>query len=112
MTALLSQKAQEASPRYRSLLPVGCSPRPVTGQRRPWNNSPTVSSSVSLCRESGLKGVHQKAPGGCIIATAPARSGNAARPVPGRTRDTDHRQHSPRAAPAGAHKKEERSDIL
>ncbi|EDT0782295.1 hypothetical protein AB5D91_004612 [Salmonella enterica] len=32
MTALLSQKAQEVSPRYRSLLPVGCSPRPVTGQ--------------------------------------------------------------------------------
>ncbi|EBJ5653968.1 hypothetical protein DWR38_20020 [Salmonella enterica] len=52
-----------------------------------------------------MKGVHQKASGGCIIATAPARSGNAARPVPGRTRDTDHRQHSPRAAPAGAHKK-------
>ncbi|EAT0257679.1 hypothetical protein EXO80_22530 [Salmonella enterica] len=25
--------------------------------------------------------------------------------MPGRTRDTDHRQHSPRAAPAGAHKK-------
>ncbi|EAA3387483.1 hypothetical protein FEN99_21090 [Salmonella enterica subsp. enterica serovar Potsdam] len=60
---------------------------------------------MSLCRESGLKGVHQKASGGCIIATAPAGSGNAARPVPGRTRDTDHRQRCSRAAPAGAHKK-------
>ncbi|HFG7810472.1 TPA: hypothetical protein ACIO89_004534 [Salmonella enterica subsp. enterica serovar Java] len=52
-----------------------------------------------------MKGVHQKASGGCIIATAPAGSGNAARPVPGRTRDTDHRQRCSRAAPAGAHKK-------
>ncbi|EBX7469658.1 hypothetical protein DS565_26530 [Salmonella enterica subsp. enterica serovar Bareilly] len=47
-----------------------------------------------------MKGVHQKASGGRIIATAPAGSGNAARPVPGRTRDTDHRQRCSRAAGA------------
>ncbi|ECA3794820.1 hypothetical protein FPE53_22595 [Salmonella enterica subsp. enterica] len=49
-----------------------------------------------------MKGVHQKASGGRIIATAPAGSGNAARPVPGRTRDTDHRQRCSRASAAGA----------
>lgn len=70
-------------------------------------------SAARLCRESGLKGVHQKASGGRIIATAPAGSGNAARPVPGRTRDTDHRQRCSRAAPpALAPKKEELRDII
>ncbi|EDL2703174.1 hypothetical protein CQN37_25450, partial [Salmonella enterica subsp. enterica serovar Typhimurium] len=61
--------------------------------------------SVSLCRESGLKGVHQKASAGRIIATAPGRSRKIARPVPGRTRDTDHRQRCSRAAGAGAEKR-------
>ncbi|WP_250847973.1 hypothetical protein [Escherichia coli] len=35
----------------------------------------------------------------------PAGSGKSARPVPGRTRDTDHRQRSCRAASAGAVKR-------
>ncbi|EDV7203459.1 hypothetical protein BJH44_004471 [Salmonella enterica subsp. enterica serovar Bredeney] len=46
-----------------------------------------------------MKGVHQKASAGRIIATAPGRSRKIARPVPGRTRDTDHRQRCSRAAP-------------
>ncbi|EQB7695699.1 arginase, partial [Escherichia coli] len=35
----------------------------------------------------------------------PAGSGKSARPVPGRTRDTDHRQRLCRAASAGAVKR-------
>ncbi|WP_149028233.1 hypothetical protein, partial [Salmonella enterica] len=52
-----------------------------------------------------MKGVHQKASAGRIIATAPGRSRKIARPVPGRTRDTDHRQRCSRAAGAGAEKR-------
>ncbi|WP_446423081.1 arginase [Escherichia coli] len=40
------------------------------------------------------------------MSPTPARSGKSARPVPGRTRDTDHRQRSCRAASAGAVKRE------
>ncbi len=57
-------------------------------------------------RESGLKGVHQKrATGWRTLPPTPAGSGKSARPVPGRTRDTDHRQRSCRAASAGAVKR-------
>ncbi|HIG9583202.1 TPA: arginase [Escherichia coli] len=39
------------------------------------------------------------------MSPVPAGSGKSARPVPGRTRDTDHRQRSCRAASAGAVKR-------
>ncbi|WP_309243450.1 hypothetical protein [Escherichia coli] len=39
------------------------------------------------------------------MSPTPAGSGKSARPVPGRTRDTDHRQRSCRAASAGAVKR-------
>ncbi|MEC9825516.1 arginase [Escherichia marmotae] len=39
------------------------------------------------------------------MSPTPARSGKSARPVPDRTRDTDHRQRSCRAASAGAVKR-------
>ncbi|WP_349665389.1 hypothetical protein [Escherichia coli] len=42
----------------------------------------------------------------------PAGSGKSARPVPGRTRDTDHRQRSCRAASAGAVKRVARRHLL
>ena len=62
--------------------------------------------TARLCRESGLKGVHQKrATGWRTLSPTPAGSGKSARPVPGRTRDTDHRQRLCRAASAGAVKR-------
>ncbi|WP_349817644.1 arginase [Escherichia coli] len=39
------------------------------------------------------------------MSPKPAGSGKSARPVPSRTRDTDHRQRSCRAASAGAVKR-------
>ncbi|EOK3560711.1 hypothetical protein ACM5OC_004719 [Escherichia coli] len=39
------------------------------------------------------------------MSPTPAGSGKSARPVPGRTRDTDHRQRLCRAASAGAIKR-------
>ncbi|WP_306308294.1 arginase [Escherichia coli] len=39
------------------------------------------------------------------MSPTPAGSGKSARPVPGRTRDTDHRQRSCRAASASAVKR-------
>ncbi|ENZ4545926.1 hypothetical protein [Escherichia coli] len=42
----------------------------------------------------------------------PAGSGKSARPVPDRTRDTDHRQRSCRAASAGAVKRGARRHLL
>ncbi|EPK3053530.1 arginase [Escherichia coli] len=39
------------------------------------------------------------------MSPTPAGSGKSARPVPDRTRDTDHRQRSCRAASAGAVKR-------
>ncbi|EON4760499.1 TPA: hypothetical protein ACIDFU_004318 [Shigella sonnei] len=46
------------------------------------------------------------------MAPTPARSGKSARPVPDRTRDTDHRQRSCRAASAGAVKRGARRHLL
>ncbi|WP_322396736.1 hypothetical protein [Klebsiella pneumoniae] len=46
------------------------------------------------------------------MSPTPARSGKSARPVPGRTRDTDHRQRSCRAASAGAVKREAQRHLL
>ncbi|WP_320406624.1 hypothetical protein [Escherichia coli] len=46
------------------------------------------------------------------MSPTPARSGKSARPVPGRTRDTDHRQRSCRAASAGAVKRGARRHLL
>ncbi|EHX14808.1 hypothetical protein ECDEC11C_1617 [Escherichia coli DEC11C] len=69
--------------------------------------------TARICRESGLKGVHQKrATGWRTLSPTPAGSGKSARPVPGRTRDTDHRQRSCRAASAGAVKRGARRHLL
>ncbi|ENT9451579.1 hypothetical protein ACRW63_24530 [Escherichia coli] len=46
------------------------------------------------------------------MSPTPAGSGKSARPVPGRTRDTDHRQRSCRAASAGAVKRGARRHLL
>ncbi|WP_342342741.1 hypothetical protein [Escherichia coli] len=46
------------------------------------------------------------------MSPTPARSGKSARPVPDRTRDTDHRQRSCRAASAGAVKRGARRHLL
>ncbi|SQQ13910.1 Uncharacterised protein [Escherichia coli] len=76
------------------------------GSGRPWNTAAVVFLTARLCRESGLKGVHQKrATGWRTLSPTPAGSGKSARPVPGRTRDTDHRQRLCRAASAGAVKR-------
>lgn len=83
------------------------------GSGRPWNTAAVVFLTARICRESGLKGVHQKrAPGWRTLSPTPAGSGKSARPVPGRTRDTDHRQRSCRAASAGAVKRGARRHLL
>ncbi|EOU2287902.1 hypothetical protein ACNTNE_004879 [Escherichia coli] len=46
------------------------------------------------------------------MSPVPAGSGKSARPVPGRTRDTDHRQRSCRAASAGAVKRGAQRHLL
>ncbi|HFI6186425.1 TPA: hypothetical protein ACGR08_004527 [Escherichia coli] len=46
------------------------------------------------------------------MSPTPAGSGKSARPVPDRTRDTDHRQRSCRAASAGAVKRGARRHLL
>ncbi|ENV4183068.1 TPA: arginase [Escherichia coli] len=46
------------------------------------------------------------------MSPTPAGSGKSARPVPGRTRDTDHRQRSCRAASASAVKRGARRHLL
>ncbi|WP_349665089.1 hypothetical protein [Escherichia coli] len=46
------------------------------------------------------------------MSPTPAGSDKSARPVPGRTRDTDHRQRSCRAASAGAVKREAQRHLL
>ncbi|KAA0431919.1 hypothetical protein FKA90_23760, partial [Salmonella enterica subsp. enterica serovar Typhimurium] len=56
----------------RSPLPVGCSPRPVTGQADRGITSRQFSSSASLCRESGLKGALKLARVWSTITTTPA----------------------------------------
>ncbi|WP_212612254.1 hypothetical protein, partial [Salmonella enterica] len=47
---------QEASPRYRSLPHAACSSLPVTGQRRPWNNEPTILIVGELMPRKRLEG--------------------------------------------------------
>ncbi|EBQ8410779.1 hypothetical protein B6107_18790 [Salmonella enterica] len=54
--SLHSQGEQEASPRYRSLPHAACSSRPETGQRRPWNNEPTVPIVGELMPRKRLEG--------------------------------------------------------
>ncbi|EFG4451848.1 hypothetical protein BM935_005135 [Escherichia coli] len=80
LSLLLQQRAPGGRPcSARSPLPVGCSPRPG----RPWNTAAVVFLTARLCRESGLKGVHQKrATGWRTLSTTPAGSGKSARPVP------------------------------
>ncbi|EOT8120793.1 TPA: hypothetical protein ACWP0V_004651 [Escherichia coli] len=46
------------------------------------------------------------------MSPTPSGSGKSARPVPGRTRDTDHRQRSCCAASAGAVKREAQRHLL
>ncbi|ENT7025560.1 hypothetical protein K1417_RS25210 [Escherichia coli] len=46
------------------------------------------------------------------MSPTPAGSGKSARPVPGRTRDTDHRQRLCRAASAGAVKRGAQRHLL
>lgn len=53
------------------------------GSGRPWNTAAVVFLTARLCRESGLKGVHQKrATGWRTLSPTPAGSGKSARPVP------------------------------
>lgn len=67
--------------------------------------------TARICRESGLKGVHQKGRQAGVHCHR-CQPGAVKRPSRARrTRDTDHRQRSCRAASAGA-VKEEHGDIL
>src|SRR5699024_12497026 len=53
------------------------------GSGRPWNIAAVVFLTARICRESGLKGVHQKrATGWRTLSPTPAGSGKSARPVP------------------------------
>ncbi|KZJ04400.1 hypothetical protein AWG84_25920, partial [Escherichia coli] len=53
------------------------------GSGRPWNIAAVVFLTARICRESGLKGVHQKrATGWRTLSPVPAGSSKSARPVP------------------------------
>ncbi|KUU56212.1 hypothetical protein AWF24_26370 [Escherichia coli] len=61
----------------------GQCPASGNGSGRPWNTAAVVFLTARLCRESGLKGVHQKrATGWRTLSPTPAGSGKSARPVP------------------------------